>query len=273
MKTIKEIQVKSIITPSKLPSSDFVINPYVGCLHACVYCYACFMKRFTEHVEDWGKFVDVKINAPELILATSRKLNKYHGKAITFGSVTDVYQAVEKKYQLTRCILEKLIPFDINLGIMTKSDLVTRDIDLLQQFKNCTVTISLSTLDDNVRKLFEPCAPPVQNRIAALQALHRAKINTVLFIAPIFPDITLWQKLIEETKDFVDEYWFENLNLYPAIKQEVKMALDKIDPKLWWKYLKQYYVNNDFWSQEKRQIIEYCNQHNIKHGVYFHTLA
>ena len=230
------------------------------------------MKRFSEHTEDWGKFVDVKINAPELIPATSRALKKYSGKVITFGSVTDVYQAIEKKYQLTRRILERLIPFDSDLCVMTKSDLVTRDIDLLQQFKNCTVAMSLSTLDDNIRKLFEPFAPSVQNRIATLRELHHAKIKTVLFIAPIFPDITPWQKLIEETRDFIDEYWFENLNLYPTIKQGIKSALDKIDQKLWWKYLKTYYANNDFWNQEKRQIIEYCNQHNIKHGVYFHTI-
>ena len=128
---IKEIKVKSIIVKSGLPGADFVINPYIGCVHGCIYCYARFMKRFTGHLEPWGDFVDVKINGPDLI---PEKWSKYQGKSIIIGSVTDAYQPIEKKYQLTRRILEKLIPLQPDLEIITKSDLVLRDIDLLKQF-------------------------------------------------------------------------------------------------------------------------------------------
>jgi len=118
---IREIKVKSIIVKSNLPEGDYVINPYVGCQHACVYCYARFMKRFAGHKEHWGKFVDVKINAPNLI---PENTNKFKDKSITIGSVCDPYQPVERKYKITRKILEKLIPLQPHLDLMTKSELV-----------------------------------------------------------------------------------------------------------------------------------------------------
>jgi DNA repair photolyase len=129
MLKLNEIQATSIITKSNLPDADFVINPYVGCLHACIYCYARFMKRFTGHTEPWGKFVDVKINAPDLI---PTKSTRYQGKSIFLSSVTDPYLPLERKYQLTRKILEKLLPLEPNLGIQTKSDLILRDLDLIK---------------------------------------------------------------------------------------------------------------------------------------------
>ena len=82
---IKEIEVKSVMTKSNLPVADFSVNPYVGCSHACKYCYASFMKRFTNHLGPWGEFVDVK-NCPEI-----KKPEKYAGKEAFFGSVTDCY--------------------------------------------------------------------------------------------------------------------------------------------------------------------------------------
>ncbi len=90
---IKEINVRGIITKSNLPGTDYVVNPYIGCQHGCIYCYSEFMKRFTNHHEEWGKFVDVKLNAPELVKS------QYNGKRILFSSVTDSYQPLEAKYK------------------------------------------------------------------------------------------------------------------------------------------------------------------------------
>jgi len=100
---IKEIEVKNIMTKTNLPVSDFAVNPYVGCTHACKYCYASFMKRFTNHPEPWGEFIDVK-SWPEI-----NKPGKYVGKEAFFCSVTDPYRPVEKKYGRTRALLERFI--------------------------------------------------------------------------------------------------------------------------------------------------------------------
>lgn len=264
---IREIKAKSIIVKSGLPEGDFVINPYIGCIHGCRFCYARFMKRFTGHTEPWGEFVDVKINAPDLI---PKDTEKYKGKWITIGSVTDPYQALERKYKITRQILEKLIPLKPKLDIMTRSDLVLRDIDLLKKFEHCIVAFSLSTLDNKMRERLEPLAPSVDRRVEALKKLHEAGIKTTLFISPIFPKLTNCRKLVNETKDFVDEYWFENLNLYPSIKGNIYEFLKKNSPELMGEYEKIYAKNSEYWEEEEKMIREFCKTNKLSCRIYFH---
>lgn len=266
MKT-REIQAKSIIVKSNLPEGDFVINPYIGCMHGCKFCYARFMKRFTGHREPWGEFVDVKIDAPDLI---PKDTDKYQGKWVTIGSVTDPYQPLERKYKITRKILERLIPLQPNLDIMTRSDLVLRDVDLLKQFKNCAVALSLSTLDDKIRKELEPRATAVEKRINALEALHQAGISTALFISPILPELTDWRKIIKQTQAFVTEYWFENLNLYPSIRGNIYEFLSKHRPKLIGRYKEVYSKDSNYWGEEEKKIKEFCQKNKSNCRIYFH---
>lgn len=263
---INEIKAVSILTPSKLPGVDFVINPYVGCSHACVYCYARFMKRFFNHDEAWGDFVDLKINSPKLIPSAT---NKYRNKSVLLSSVTDPYQALEKKHELTRRILEKLIPLQPNLSILTKSPLVLRDIDLLKQFHQCKVAISLSiTQNETFRKVIEPCTSSEASRIDTLKQLHASKIKTILFASPLFPELSDWQALIQKTCLFVSEYWFENLHLYPATKRALHTALKDYDPYFLQKLLR--FDRSDYWKIEEKKIQAYCRERQIPHEIYFH---
>lgn len=267
MMKIKEIKAKSIIVKSNLPDADFVINPYVGCTHGCKYCYARFMRRFTGHTEPWGSFVDIKINSPDLI---PKNTNRYKEKSITISSVTDPYQPIERKYKITRKILERLIPLQPNLGLITKSDLVVRDIDLFKQFKNCMVALSFSITDEKLRKQAELLSSPAKQKIYALKELHKEKIPTTLFISPIFPQITDWEKIINQTQSFVDEYWFENLNLYPSIKGEIYSFLRKNRPELVEKYKEIYSKNSDYWNIEESKIKIFCKKNKINCKIYFH---
>jgi DNA repair photolyase len=267
---IKEIKAKTIITRSGLPDSDYVINPYVGCMHGCIYCYARFMKRFTGHTEPWGQFVDVKTNGAELI---PKQPDKYKNKGIIISSVTDPYQPLERKYGVTRKILEKLIPLQPSLCFMSKSDLITRDIDLLTQFKDCVVAVSLSTSDDKIRRILEPLAATFNKRCDALKELHQAGIKTVLFISPIFPGITDWRGIIDRTGEFVDEYCFENLNLYPMIRSNIFKFLRENRPELIAEYNDIYSKNSGYWYTEEDNIKEFGEQNNIKCKVYFHHRA
>jgi len=149
---INEITAKEAIVKSKLPSADYVVNSYTGCTHKCIYCYAEFMKRFSNHSENWGEFIDIKtfdkIRIPKNIE------NKY----VFISSVTDPYNHFEKKYERTKQVLEILINTDCNIGILTKSDLVLRDLDIFKCFRNIEVGISINTTDDNFRKIIEPKA-------------------------------------------------------------------------------------------------------------------
>lgn len=263
---IREIKAKSIFAKTGL-GSDFVINPYVGCMHACIYCYARFMKKFTNHPEPWGDFVDVKINAPDLI---PENTDKYKGKSILMSSVTDAYHPLEIKYKLTRKILKKLISLQPDLNILTKSDLVLRDIDLLKQFKHCLVTISLSFLDENLIKQIEPLASSSERRINALKKLHGAGVKTAVFISPIFPEITDWQKVINKTKSFVSEYWFENLNPYFAVRGNITRFLRKSRPELIKKYNEIWLGKSNYWGEEEKKIRQFCRDNKVIGRIYFH---
>lgn len=226
-------QAKSILTPSKLPGVDYVVNPYSGCAFGCVYCYADFTRKFTGHMNDeWGKYVDVKINTPELfekeianLLKRKIKQNEFKtGKRISifFGSVTDPYQGVEAKYELTRKCLEIVanseIKNDIEVSLLTKSPLVTRDIEILKRIPNLEIGMTISSIDDNISRLFECYAPPSSLRIEALKKLNEAGIKTYAFIGPLLPHFVAnedsLRKLFKEIKDSgTQKVWAEHINL------------------------------------------------------------
>jgi len=266
---VQEINIKSIITKSKLPGADYVINPYVGCSHGCRYCYACFMKRFVNHDEAWGEFVDVKINA----LDTLKNLSNYQGKSITIGSVTDPYQPIEKKYQLTRALLGKLLEIDVKLCIMTKSPLIQRDIDLLKQFSHLTVLVTSGFYHDSTRNIFEPRSANIEDRLAAVRDLSENGIQTNLFISPILPELTDWKSLVNEAKPYVESVWFENLNFYPAIRNLIFYSLTQIDRSLIPKYQQIYKAGSSYWDEVASDIENYCLAQDVNYKLCFHHSA
>jgi DNA repair photolyase len=186
------------------------------------------------------------------------------------SSVTDPYHQIEIKYKLTRRILEKLISLQPNLNILTKSDLVLRDIDLLRQFKKCLVTIFLSALDEKIRRQLEPLAVSAERRIKALKQFHKIGLKTAIFISPILPSFTNWQGIINKTKFFVDEYWFENLNPYFSIRDNILRFLRKNNPELSSKYKKIWTGKSNCWSEEEKKIKQFCRNNKVVCKIYFH---
>jgi DNA repair photolyase len=180
----REIQAKSILSKSGIPGADYCINAYVGCAHACVYCYATFMKRYTGRAEPWGRFVDVKINAPEILRKQLRKTVK---GSVMISSVTDAYQPLESKFRLTRQCLELLSESRFPVNILTKSPLVLRDVDVIRRFEDIDVGITITTDDENMRKVFEAHAPPISARIETLRKLKEQGVRTYVFIGPMLP--------------------------------------------------------------------------------------
>lgn len=259
-----EIIVKDLVTKSNLPASDYVINPYVGCPHGCRYCYASFMKRFTNHHEEWGSFIDIK--------RCDKPINKkkLQGKSVFLSSVTDCYNAFEEKYGNTRNILEQLVSVECELNISTKSHLILRDIDLLKQCKNLKVSISVNTLDEQFKRDMDH-ASSIEKRLETLETLHENGIYTILFMSPIFPGITDYKAIIVETQRYVDEYWFENLNLRGSYKRDILCYIKSTYPQFMTLY-DRIYGNGDmgFWDDLSAEIEEYCNSHFIKHINYFY---
>lgn len=262
---INQVTASQILVKSNLPASDYVANPYIGCTHQCRYCYASFMKRFTKHSEDWGTFLDVKQYA-------SRKLpKKLANKTILLSSVTDPYQGCEAKFHKSREILELLRDTDADVEILSKSDLMLKDMDLLKSMKSLKVGVSLCTLDDGFRKVIEPGAPSVQKRLNALKTLHQNGISTYLFISPIFPYITDISALIQAVDGSVDKIGFENLNLRGSAKADILELIRLNYPQ----YLEEYqkiYLHKDFtyWKNLETEIQKLSALYSIPFENYFY---
>lgn len=263
---IKEIHVKSVLTKSNLPASAYCINPYIGCQHGCVYCYARFMKRFTKHTEPWGSFVDIKVNSPEIL---KKQLSKNPKKSTALiGSVTDAYQPIEKRYGITRKLLEIIVDHQFPVSILTKSNLVLRDIDLLSKLDDCDVGITVTSLDDEFRKRFEPFTSSISDRINCLKSLHEIGIKTYVFIGPIFPQIVDVAEIIEGVSDYSDSVMAESLNINCGNWADTKAVLDKYYPEISTSY-KQLISNVSTWQSIEKLVNLECKKSGIQFGGYF----
>lgn len=262
---IQTINVKNLIVKSNLPASDYVINPYIGCSHRCRYCYASFMKRFTKHAEEWGDFVDIK-ECPQLKLPKN-----ISQKTVLISSVTDPYQPLERKFAVTRQILQQLAGTPARIEILTKSQLVTRDIDLLKKIPDIHVGISMNTLQESFRREMEPGASSVSQRLDVLKRLHNAGIPTYLFVSPIFPGITDLEELIENVSGYVEEICFENLNLKGSQRVSILSYIKEKYPSLLPLYQAIYMKRQTgYWDEMEQQILSFANRSSIKLTNYFY---
>jgi len=210
---IIEVKAKEIFAKTKLPGCDYVINQYVGCQHACKYCYAKFISRWKNYGK-WGSWVEVKVNAPELVR------DKYVDGIVYMSSISDPYQPIEEKLNLTRRILENMDK-RIVLAILTKSKLVTRDIDVFKNFKDLEVGLTINDFDGKLKNEIEPFSSKNSERMDALLSLKNEKIKNYAFISPVIPKLTDVKTIIKETKNYVDSYWVEVINLRAAGREFV----------------------------------------------------
>jgi DNA repair photolyase len=210
---VKEIYAKSILNKSKI--FNYCLNPYTGCQTSCQYCYArLFMPRYSGHTEPWGEFVDVKVNAVDLL---RRQLERAKKGTVWISSVCDPYQALEAKYRLTRGCLEELLKKQFPVNIQTKSKLVLRDLDLIRQFEAIDVGFTIASDDEKMARLFEPQASSVKERTKALKTIHDAGIRTFAFVGPLLPGNP--ERLVNNLTGKVDYVYIDRMNYTNAIRK------------------------------------------------------
>jgi len=269
---IKEVKCKSALSECGFSAGSFCINPYIGCGHACQYCYARFMKRFVGHNEPWGSFVDVKINIAD-VLEKQIKSPKYKNKLIYIGTVTDPYQPLESKYKLTRKILEVLVKYQNPIEILTKSNLVLRDIDLLKKFKNLEVNFTINTLDEKWRKLVEPYSSSIKERLDAAEKLSEEGIKIVAMMGPYWPFFTDPEKLFKEFKKAGFGYLFtESFNMTGGNWSGVDKVLKKHYPKLL-PNMREIMLNKNnfdkFYSEAEKKVRYLSKKHKLPINIHF----
>ncbi|MDW7759476.1 MAG: radical SAM protein [Acidobacteriota bacterium] len=212
MKVVREIQAKSILNASKI--HDYCINPYTGCEVGCAYCYAAlFMRRYSGHSEPWGEFVDVKVNAPELL---ARQIVRARRGTIWIASVCDPYQPIEERYGLTRRLLEVLVGCDFPVEIQTKSARIRRDLDVIRRIPDARVGFSVATDDEAVAGLFEKRASPIGERIEVLREFKTAGVPTFAFAGPLLPGNP--ERLAAHLAGAADRVLIDRMNYVPAVR-------------------------------------------------------
>jgi DNA repair photolyase len=294
---ISEVRSKSILTKSGFPEDDYCINPYSGCAFGCSYCFADFMRRFTGHEKDnWGEYVDVKVNAAAVLEKELERLEKRfkdgslnpkHGRfnaralnqlkggvnqlSIIIGSVTDPYQGVEAKYKITRKCLEVIAKSKVpaHFTILTKSHLVTRDIDVIKRIKNVSVGLTITTTDDDVVRLLEGNAPPASLRLKALGKMQKAGIKTYVCINPLLPHFAANEKKLRALFDAIaktgnTEIWLEHINLGGNRLKRVVEILGQKAPRFI-KYFEKARTK-EYKSSLNRLIFQILKDYNFKIG-------
>ena len=245
---LREIYSRSILSRSRV--FDYTVNPYTGCQHGCTYCYARFMKRTTGHKEPWGEFVDVKINAPDLL---QQQIDKKPPGRVWISGVCDPYQPIETRYELTRKCLEILVEHDWPITIQTKSALVLRDMGLLKGTSKIEVGLTVTTGDDSIRRLFEPNAPSINARIRTLEELHSAGIRTFAMIAPMLPKAEELVALLGRNVDYI---LIDKMNYHYGDWVYRKYKLEST-------------MNGDFFYRKSKELASAFERQGIKYQVLF----
>ncbi len=250
---IGEITCKNILNKSGITGVDYAINPYMGCGHACSYCYARFMTRWYHQGEKWGNFVDAKKNAVERLWAEAPR--KPLG-VVLLSSVTDPYQPVERKYKLTRIILETLQNYDFPVQILTKSSLVLRDMDIIGELDNAEVGFTITCIDDSVRRAFEPGASTVMDRLNALKEITEVGISTYAFLGPMLPYFSEngINELLNILADRVNRVIVDRLNIKAGNWSSIRNTLKRFYPDIVQDFKEASQKNSNYYRELKRKI-------------------
>ncbi len=200
----EEIQCKTVLNKVNAPGLFFrwTINPYRGCQHACVYCFARHTHQFLgyDSGHDFNQKIVVKVNAPEVLREELRRPT-WRSELVVLGTATDPWQQAEVRYRVTRRIVEALAERANPLSILTKSSIITQDTDVLQEAARrapVQVNFTVGFLDEDLWRRIEPGTPSPRKRLEALQRLAKAGIPTGIMLAPILPGLTDTRESLEE---------------------------------------------------------------------------
>lgn len=228
---VREVACRSILNRSAI--EDYTLNCYTGCAHGCVYCYARFMQRFHPHPEPWGRFVDVKVNAVEVL---KRQLRRQRPGEVFVSSACDGWQPIEAQWRLTRRCCELLLERGFQVHVLTKSALVLRDLEVLAG-RRARVGVTVTTQDETLRALWEPNASSVADRFRVIQEARRAGLETSIMLGPLLPYLSDSQEsirgLLERAGDLgIDVIWVDALNRRPRVWPSVSRLLRERFPEL-----------------------------------------
>jgi len=250
---VSRTRVKTALSKSGLPGLDYALNPYIGCSHGCIYCYARLYTSNREVSEKWGSIVVVKENIVDVL---RREVTRYPRGLVGVGTITDAYQPVEAVYRLTRRSLEVLLRHGFKVSIQTKNPLILRDLDLLTRYTELVdVGFTITSLDPETSTTIEPNAPPPGGRVEALKKLVENKVKAWIFYGPIIPginsDYSTIKSIVELSGKLGVTLYYDSLH----VKDFMKTPTHPLN-----KYIGRVYSE---WRVIEETIIRECRKHGV----------
>ncbi len=263
---VHELTARTALSPSRLAGYAYSLNPYRGCGFGCVYCYSPSVLRLDRG--DWAGGIGIKRNLP-LVLAKELKRLDPPSKSVqadwvAISTVTDGYQPLEARYQVTRHCLEQLVRHDWPVSILTKSHLFERDLDLLSRLSRVEVGLSVTTADLELQKKLEPAVAPPKKRLAALARASRAGIDTYCFLGPLYPDTTIEgaEALVAGIADAgARKVMVDDLHLHAGVWEALKARLGPMTAEAWWEPL---HDEGERYRELVEAIRRACRQHGLR---------
>jgi len=254
---VSEVKCRTALSRSGLSHLDYSLNPYRGCEHGCLYCYAPAVLHY-EGNAPWGCFVEARTNIPVVLAHELRRLPK---GTVGVGTVTDPYQPAEQKYRLTRHCLEQLLHKQWPVCVQTKSKNVVEDIELLRSFDNAEVGLTITGHDDGERRCFEPGASSVDERIEALGKLGSAGVATFVFFGPVLPgsvgdDRELGELFRKLAAAKAGNVLVDRLRVHPGVWDRLRPAVLERHPGLAGAYEEVLFGSSDDYERLLMDIVE-----------------
>lgn len=223
----KRVRISSALSKSGLYDLDYAYNPYAGCAHGCLYCYARCFTRYKDAAEKWGEVVYVKENAVEVLLREARRARR---GVVGISTITDPYQPVEAVERLARKGLEALLSSGFRVSVQTKSPLALRDLNLLVKWREATnVGFTITTMRAEVARLIEPGAPPPGERERALARFSSEGLETWVFLGPIIRGVNDGEESVREVVEVAQstgsKLYYDYLRLKPGLESAMAPAL------------------------------------------------
>ena len=250
---------RPVLLPCGLEDFEYQVDTYVGCGHYCYYCYV-----LPQAETDWSREILIH---EDIVDQLSQELDGIAPQKIYIGYHTDPYQPVEKEYRQTRKVLELFLKKGFSASILTKSDLVASDIDILQEMKDAAVSVSVAFTDNHTRNLFEANTIATGQRIEALRQLKEAGIKTGALLCPVIPYITDAVKLIDMLEPYADLIWIYGLsiinpsdqswlNVQKILKSQYPDLVEKVESAVFSK-------SHDYWTQLRGELVALKDQRKL----------
>jgi DNA repair photolyase len=272
MLEFREVKISRILNPTSIDLGEYVINPFMGCEYSCLYCYVRSNKVISRRQGEWGAYVDIRINAPELL---EKEIISKKPKCVLLGSTTDCFQPIEKKYGITKKILEILNKHGIYYHILTRSPAIAEYADLLKQgfCKKIYFTINNTPLE--IKNKLEPKSPGYELRFKAINKMLDEGVGVVPYFSPILPWLSDFRDIFAMFPKS-NSVEFEGLNMSLVNINDIMSEIASLRPDLKDKYeklLKDRSFYDSFWQAVKKDIIREAIKAKKNYNIYIHRFG